>query len=175
MEQSILNFRAIHPDWMPGDIEDDDSSAYVNRVNDPLRSVNAYRMGVTNARRPIQPYLGFAASSHMGQGSRVDQSRASFAPRGGSPPERPSGRRPQALLSTGVRSNVAQMEDSDLLREMDEVSSEQRFESELGDSFMTPSRAVEEVEEETDKGNQGVLGLLNHLYQETGTGKGVGM
>ena len=160
---------------MPGDIEDDDSSAYVNRVNDPLRSVNAYRMGVTNARRPSQPYLGFAASSHMGQGSRVDQSRASYVPRDGSPPERPSARRPQAMFSPGARSNGAQMADSDLLREMDERSPEERFESELGDSFMTPSQAVEEGDEETEKGNQGVLGLLNHLYQETGTGKGIGM
>lgn len=168
MEQSILNFRAIHPDWMPRDIDDDDSSAYVNRVNDPLRSVNAYRMGVTNARRPNQPYLGFAASSHMGQGSRVDQSRVSFVPRYGSP-ERPSARHPQAMFSPGARSNGAQMADSDLLREMDERSSEQRFESELGDSFMTPSQAVEEGKEETEKGNQGVLGLLNHLYEETGT------
>jgi hypothetical protein len=168
MEQSILNFRAIHPDWMPRDIEDDDSSAYVNRVNDPLRSVNAYRMGVTNAQRPGQPYLGFAASSHMGQGSRVDQSRASFVPRYGSP-ERPSVRHPQAMFSPGAGSNGAEMADSDLLRERDERSSEQRFESELGDSFMTPSQAVEEGKEETETGNQGVLGLLNHLYEETGT------
>jgi hypothetical protein len=174
MEQSILNFRTIHPDWMPGDIEDDDSSAYVNRVNDPLRSVNAYRMGVTNARRP-QPYLGFAASSHMGQGSRVDQSRASYVPRDVSPPERHSVRHPQAMFSPGAKSDGAQMADSDLLREMDERSPEQRFESELGDSFITPSQAVEEREEEIEKENQGVLGLLNHLYQETGTGKGIGM
>ena len=173
MEQSILNFRAIHPDWIPGDIEDDDSSAYVNRVNDPLRSVNAYRMGVTNAR-PSQPYLGFAASSHTGQGSRVDQRRASYGPRDGSPSDRLSPRRPQAGFNPGARFNGVQMANSDLLREMDERPPEPIFESELGDSFMTPSQAVEE-EEETEKGNQGVLGLLNHLYQETGTGKGIGM
>jgi hypothetical protein len=58
---------------------------------------------------------------------------------------------------------------------MDERSSEQRFDSELDGSFMTPSQAVEEGREETNSGNHGVLGLLNHLYQETGTGKGIGM
>lgn len=174
MEQSILNFRTIHPDWMPGSVDDDDSSAYVNRVNDPLRSVNAYRMGVTNARRPSQPYLGFAANSHVGQSSRAEQSR-SFFPRDGSPPGRLSAGRSQPAFSPGARSNEPQMGNSDLLREMDERSSEQRFDSELGDSFMTPSQAVDEGREEMDKGNQGVLGLLNHLYQETGTGKGIGM
>jgi hypothetical protein len=168
MEQSILNFRAIHPDWMPGD--DDDSSAYVNRVNDPLRSANAYRMGVTNARRPGQPFLGFAAGSHLGQASRVDQNRSFNGPRDGSPPERQSRR----VLSPSSPNTRAQIADSDLLREMDERSAE-RFDSELGDSFMTPSQAVDEGTEETDQGNQGVLGLLNHLYQETGTGKGIGM
>jgi len=40
---------------------------------------------------------------------------------------------------------------------------------------MTPSQAVEDAGEDTDGGNQGVLGLLNHLYQEAGTGKGIGM
>jgi hypothetical protein len=65
------------------------------------------------------------------------------------------------------------MADSELLREMDERP--ERFDSELGDSFMTPSQAVEEAQEETDYGNRGVLGLLNHLYQESGTGKGIGM
>jgi len=177
MEQSILNFRTIHPDWMPADIEDDDSSAYVNRVNDPLRSVNAYRSGVTNARRPSQPYLGFAASSQMAHGSRVDQSRTFGGPRDGSPPERHSVRHPQVMLSThaGLSRPPVSISDSDLLREMDERSSEQRYDSELGDSFMTPSQAVQEGHNEPEKENQGVFGLLNHLYQETGTGKSIGM
>lgn len=176
MEQSIMNFRTIHPDWMPGDIDDDDSSAYVNRVNDPLRSVNAYRMGVTNARRPSQPFLGFAASSHVGQSSRADQSRAFTGHRDArSPPRSPPTRRNQPLLSPEARSTGQQISDSDLLREMDQRSPEERFDSELGDSFMTPSQAVEDAGEDTDGGNQGVLGLLNHLYQEAGTGKGIGM
>jgi hypothetical protein len=64
--------------------------------------------------------------------------------------------------------------DSELLRELDERSPE-RFDSELGDSFMTPSRAVDEPQEKDEGGNRGVLGLLNHLYQESGTGKGIGM
>jgi hypothetical protein len=60
-------------------------------------------------------------------------------------------------------------------REMDERTSEpDRFDSELGDSFMTPSQAVEESHEEPDEESGGVFGLLNHLYQETGTGKGIG-
>jgi hypothetical protein len=174
MEQSILNFRSTNPDWMPADIDDDDSSAYVNRVNDPLRSVNAYRMGVTNARRPSQPFLGFAANSQVGPSSRVEQGR-SFFPGDRSPHERPSGRRLQPVFSPSAGSAGAQMADSDLLREMDARSSNQRFDSDLGDSFMTPSQAAEEGLEETDKGKQGVLGLLNHLYQETGTGKGIGI
>jgi hypothetical protein len=171
MEQSIMNFRTIHPDWMPGDIGDDDSSAYVNRVNDPHRSVNAYRMGVTNARKHSQPFLGFAASSPVGQSNRVDQSRAFSAQRDDrSPP-----RRNQPLLNLEARSAGQQMADSDFLRERDERSQDQRLESELGDSFMTPSQAVEDAGEETHGGNQGVLGLLNHLYQEAGTGKGIGL
>jgi len=176
MEQSILNFRTIHPDWMPGDIEDDDSSAYVNRVNDPLRSVNAYRSGVTNPRRASQPFLGFAASSQMGHGSRAEQSsRALTGARDSSPPERLSSRRHQAMPTPRAASSRAPIADSDLLREMDERSPEQRFDSELGESFMTPSQAVEEGQEEPVKENQGVFGLLNQLYQETGTGKGIGM
>ena len=176
MEQSILNFRTIHPDWMPGDIDDDDSSAYVNRVNDPLRSVNAYRMGVMNARRPSQPFLGFAASSHVGQGSRVDQTRAFGSQRGGSsPPRNPSMRHNQPVSSPAARSTGPQVADLDLLSEVEERSSEQRFDSELGDSFMDPSQAVEDAGEDQEGGNQGVLGLLNHLYQEAGTGKGIGM
>jgi hypothetical protein len=175
MEQSILNFRRIHPDWMPGNIDDDDSSAYVNQVSDPLRSANAYRMGVTNQRRPSQPFLGFAAGSQMGQSERRDRNHAPVSPRDESLPfESQSMRRPFATLSPGGRSARAQLADSDLLREMEE-GSEQKFESELGDSFMTPSQAVNESEEDEDKGHQGVLGLLNHLYQETGTGKGIGM
>jgi hypothetical protein len=83
-------------------------------------------------------------------------------------------RRPFSTLSPEARSTRNQLEDSDLLREMDERS-EQSTHSELGDSFMTPSRAVDEEEDDVDKANQGVLGLLNHLYQETGTGKGIGM
>ena len=161
----MMHFRTIHPDWMPADVDDDDASAYVNRVNDPLRSVNAYRMGVTNARRPSQPFLGFAASSSMGQGSRVGQSR-------------PFPDHPDVTLTernSARRTQRAQVADSDLLKEMDERVSEQQFDSELGDSFITPSRAVDSAEEEIERGNQGVLGLLNHLYQETGTGKGIGM
>jgi hypothetical protein len=82
------------------------------------------------------------------------------------------------LLSPDLRTTGAsQPAESELLREMDENAAEedQRFDSELGDSFMTPSQAVEEQEEENEGGNQGVLGLLNHLYQEAGTGKGIGM
>jgi hypothetical protein len=170
MEQSILNFRAIHPDWIP---DDDDSSGFVSRVNDPLRSVNAYRMGVPNARRPSQPFLGFAASSHVGQGSRVDQSRVFSGLRDGPPPERQSSRRAQVPSPGNRRTQVA---DSDLLREMDERPLGQGFDSELDDSFMTPSQAVDETTEDAEKiNNQGVLGLLNHLYQETGTGRGIGM
>jgi len=176
MEQSIMNFRAIHPDWMPADIDDDDSSAYVNRVNDPLRSVNAYRMGVTNARRPSQPFLGFAANTHVGQSSRVDQSRAFTTQRDSrSPPHGPAIRSNQPMLNPGARSPGPQMADSDLLREMDDQLPDRKFDSELGDSFMTPSQAVEDAGEDSEGGNQGVLGLLNHLYQEAGTGKGIGM
>jgi hypothetical protein len=69
------------------------------------------------------------------------------------------------------------MADSELMRELEEGDDGQRYDSELGDSFITPSQAVHrnEDDDEVDKGNQGVLGLLNHLYQETGTGKGIGM
>jgi len=68
------------------------------------------------------------------------------------------------------------MADSELMRDLEEGDG-QRYDSELGDSFITPSQAVHqnEEDEEVDKGHQGVLGLLNHLYQETGTGKGIGM
>ena len=179
MEQSIMNFRALHPDWMPNTIEDDDASAYVNRVNDPLRSANAFRMGaIPHQRRtttPSRPYLGFAANSHFGQqsnSSRMDQSRAGFFPdhRGSIL------RRPHPLFSP--RANG--IEESDLLREMDEQApmpeegeEPERFESELGDSFLSPSQAVPEREGDGDKGEQGVFGLLNHLYQETGTGKAI--
>jgi hypothetical protein len=167
-----MNFRRIHPDWMPGNIDDDDSSAYVNQVSDPLRSANAFRMGVTN-RRPSQPFLGFAAGTQMGQSERRERNHLS--PRDDPAPfESQSMRRPFSTLSPEARSTRNQLEDSDLLREMDERS-EQSTHSELGDSFMTPSRAVDEEEDELDKANQGVLGLLNHLYQETGTGKGIGM
>lgn len=59
---------------------------------------------------------------------------------------------------------------------MEPRSPESRLESELGASFLSPSQAVDEVENhEAQEGNQGVLGLLNHLYQETGTGKGIGI
>lgn len=171
-----MNFRTIHPDWMPGDIDDDDSSAYVNRVNDPLRSVNAYRMGVTSARRASQPFLGFAATSHVGQSSRADQSRAFSGQRDGrSPPRSPAARRDQPMLSPGARSTGPQAADLDLLREMDERLPEETFDSELGDSFMTPSQAVEDAGEDPEGGSHGVLGLLNHLYQEAGTGKGIGV
>lgn len=181
MEQSILNFRAIHPDWMPGDIDDDDSSAFVNRVNDPLRSANAFRSGATNVTRPSQPYLGFAASSqvsHGGRGeqSRVEHSRADLLHH--SPSDRHS-RRMQSAFSQSHRARIP-MVNSELLQEMDEremddgTSEPDRFNSELGDSFMTPSQAVEESHEEPDEESGGVLGLLNHLYQETGTGKGIG-
>ena len=176
MEQSIMNFRAMHPDWMPHAIEDDDASAYVNRVNDPLRSANAYRMGaIPHQRRitPSQPYLGFAANSPFGQQSgRMDQSRAglSLDHRGSCL------RRPHPLFNS--RANG--VEESDLLRELDEraptleeCEEPERFESELGDSFLSPNQAVREREGDRDKGEQGVFGLLNHLYQEAGTGKGI--
>jgi len=59
---------------------------------------------------------------------------------------------------------------------MEAKSPEPRLESELGDSFLSPSQAVSEEENnETHDGNQGVLGLLNQMYQETGTGKGIGI
>jgi len=155
---------------VPNTIDDDDLSGYVNRVNDPLRSVNAYRMGVTTARRPSQPFLGFAASSQLAQGSRLEQSRGFDGS-----PELHSTRRLQKVLSPGGRSTRAQAVDSNLLSELEERSPEGRYESELGDSFTTPSQAVEGVQEDTESGNHGVFGLLNHLYQETGTEKGIGM
>ena len=184
----MMNFRTIHPDWMPGGIEDDDSSAYVNQVNDPLRSVNAFRMGVTSPRsprRPSQPFLGFAATSQIGQSERRDHHhhtrinlmdntrRDNNSP---SPQLQQSTMHNQAGFSPASRS-MRQMADSELMRELEEGEGH-TYESELGDSFITPSQAVhhnEDDDEEMDKGNQGVLGLLNHLYQETGTGKGIGM
>jgi hypothetical protein len=51
----------------------------------------------------------------------------------------------------------------------------ERFTSELGDSFLSPSEAVRQEEVEGEGREQGVFGLLNHLYQEAGTGKGVGL
>lgn len=181
MEQSIMNFRALHPDWMPHAIEDDDASAYVNRVNDPLRSANALRMGVIPTPRrttpPTQPYLGFAATSQFGgQSSRIDQSRRFFPPNN---EHRGSLRRPHPLFSQ----RAIGVEESDLLREMDEREDEEEeeegqegFTSEFGDSFLSPSQAVGEREESAaEKDEQGVFGLLNHLYRETGTGKGIGL
>lgn len=173
MEQSILNFRTIHPDWVPNAIDDDDLSNYVNRVNDPLRSVNAYRMGVTNARRPSQPFLGFAASSQLAQGSRVEQSGA-FTGLRDSSVQFQSTKRPQLVISPGGRSNRGQAAESHLGLELEERSPEGRYDSELGDEFITPSQALEDAQEETEGGNHGVFGLLNHFY-ETGTGKGIGM
>lgn len=170
-----MNFRAIHPEWMPGSIDDEDSSAYVNRVNDPLRSVNAYRMGVTSPRRASQPFLGFAASSQLSQRSRIGHNRMFTNPPDRSYAERLPPRQVQTGLNTGNKTFGGSIADSDLLREMDERPSEQGFDSELGDSFMTPSQAVEESEEDPEQAHQGVLGLLNHLYQETGTGKGIGI
>jgi hypothetical protein len=179
----MLNFRAIHPDWMPGGIEDDDSSAYVNQVNDPLRSVNAFRMGVTSPRsprRPSQPFLGFAATSQIGQSERRDHSSRinlmDNTRRDTSPSQHQQNPlHSQAGFGPGDRS-MRQMADSELMRDLEEGDG-QRYDSELGDSFITPSQAVHqnEEDEEVDKGHQGVLGLLNHLYQETGTGKGIGM
>lgn len=172
----MLNFRTIHPDWMPGDIEDDDSSAYVNQVNDPLRSANAFRMGVTSPRSPrgpSQPFLGFAATSQIGQSERRDHNRVNLMDntrRESSPPL-------QNATKFGPGRSTRQVTDSELMRELEEGDGH-RYDSELGDSFITPSQAVhqnEDGDEEGDKGNQGVLGLLNHLYQETGTGKGIGM
>lgn len=181
----MLNFRTIHPDWMPGGIEDDDSSAYVNQVNDPLRSVNAFRMGVTsprNPRRPSQPYLGFAATSQLGQQSeRRDHSNRvnlmDTTRRDSSPSQHQQNTMHNQLGFSPASRSTRQMADSELMRELEEGDG-QRYDSELGDSFITPSQAVhqnEDDDEEMDKGNQGVLGLLNHLYQETGTGKGIGM
>jgi hypothetical protein len=180
----MLNFRAIHPDWMPGGIEDDDSSAYVNQVNDPLRSVNAFRMGVTSPRsprRPSQPFLGFAATSQIGQTERRDHNRINLMDNTDRRDTSPSLHQHSILhsqsgFSPGSRS-TRQMADSELMRELEEGDDGQRYDSELGDSFITPSQAVRhnEDDDEVDKGNQGVLGLLNHLYQETGTGKGIGM
>lgn len=174
LEQSILNFRTIHPDWMPGEIVDEDNSAYVNQVNDPLRSVNAFRMGATHSRRHSQPFLGFAASSQNGQ--LPSASRRTVA---GRQAEQSIDVTPSKRVFSGMNLNTRtarpQVEESELLTEMEPRSPEQRFESELGDSFMTPSQAAEEAEHEQQGGNQGVLGLLNQLYQESGTGKGIGI
>lgn len=172
----MLNFKTIHPDWMPGEIEDDDSSAYVNQVNDPLRSANAFRMGVTSPRSPrrtSQPFLGFAATSQIGQSERRDYNRVNLMDntRLDSSPVQ------QNATKFGPGGSTRQMTDSELMRELEEGDGH-RYDSELGDSFITPSQAVhqnEEGDEEGDKRNQGVLGLLNHLYQETGTGKSIGM
>jgi len=178
LEQSILNFRTIHPDWMPGEIVDEDNSAYVNQVNDPLRSVNAYRMGATHSRRHSQPFLGFAASSQNGQ--LPSALRRTVAGRQG---EQSIDVTPSKHVFSGMHLNTRtarpQVDESELLTEMEprspeQRSPEQRFESELGDSFMTPSQTAEETEHEQG-GNQGVLGLLNQLYQESGTGKGIGI
>lgn len=184
MEHSIMNFRALHPDWRPNPINqamgDDDVSAYVNEINDPHRSLNAYRMGaIPHQRRtsaPSQPYLGFAATSQLGgqSTSRIDQSRGFFQSE-----HRGSLRRPHPLFSP-----PANGEESDLLQEMDERGAleddeeeeeRERFTSELGDSFLSPSEAVRQGEVEGEGKDQGVFGLLNHLYQEAGTGKGVGL
>jgi hypothetical protein len=186
MEHSIMNFRALHPDWRPNPIDqamgEDDVSAYINRINDPHRSLNAYRMGALHQRRtsvPSQPYLGFAATSQLGgqSTSRIDQSRGFLQSEFCG-----SLRRPHALFSPHANG-----EDSDLLQEMDdrdrldgeeqddEHEERERFMSELGDSFLSPSQAVRQGEAEGEGKDQGVFGLLNHLYQETGTGKGIGL
>jgi hypothetical protein len=190
MEHSIMNFRALHPDWRPNPIdqaiEDDDVSAYVNRINDPHRSLNAYRMGAIQHQRrtsaPSQPYLGFAATSQLGaqSTSRMDQSRGFFQ---SGTEHRGSLRRPHPLFSP--RANG--VEESDLLQDMDEQrrleeeeqdeeqEERERFTSELGDSFLSPSQAVKQGAAEGEGKDQGVFGLLNHLYQEAGTGKGIGL
>jgi autophagy-related protein 9 len=161
LEQSILNFRNIHPDWMPGDL-DDDNSAYINHVNDPLRSVNAYRMGATNTRRH-SPFLGFAANSHVAQASASRPPRTDTTTR-------------RTTSGTTPKTRQGRFGQSEYMSEMESRSPELKLESELGDSFLSPSQAVGEVENhETQEGNQGVLGLLNQLYQETGTGKGIGI
>jgi hypothetical protein len=91
-------------------------------------------------------------------------------------------RRPHALFSPGANG-----QDSDLLQEMDDRDrldreeqddkheERERFMSELGDSFLSPSQAVRQGDAEGEGKDQGVFGLLNHLYQETGTGKGIGL
>ena len=172
MEQSILHFRSTHPDWMPSNVDDDDASAYVNRVNDPLRSVNAFRMGVPN-RRPSQPFLGFAANSHLSQTSRLEHSRLSSVPQGVSHDLNP-------IRHVNVRSPRSQITNPDLLREADEDEDEdepeQKFhDSDLDHSFVTPSQALDEEREQSPMANNGVLGLLNDMYKDTGTGKGIGM
>jgi hypothetical protein len=162
MEQSIMNFRTMHPDWIP---EDDDESAFVSRVNDPLRSVNAFRSGATHRR----PFLGFAASQ-ISQGSRLDRTRNYTGDPNSSIQPLNYGKRGQDL-----RMPESRIEESreDLLGEDEEEDEEGQ--SELEHSFMTPSQAVEQIENESEGKHPGVLGLLNHLYQESGTGKGIGL
>src|SRR5579859_305572 len=145
MEQSMLNFRAIHPDWMPGGIEDDDSSAYVNQVNDPLRSVNAFRMGVTSPRsprRPSQPFLGFAATSQFGQSERRDHSNRvnlmDNTRRDSSPSQHQQNTMHNQSGFNPTSRSMREMADSELMRELEEEDGRQ-YESELGDSFITPS------------------------------------
>jgi len=163
-----MSFRAVHPDWTPGEIEDEDSSAFVNRVNDPLRPSNAYRMGALH-QRPGQPFLGFAASSNLGQASRPDAARNYQGP----PPL--EHRKSNSGNSPGARSVRPQVAEGELLEDVGEGTSDQKVGSPLVNSFLTPSQAIEEEHEQEVTGNHGVLGMLGNLYQEAGTGKGIGM
>jgi hypothetical protein len=175
MEQSILNFRSTHPDWMPSNVNDDDTSAYINRVNDPLRSVNAFRMGVTH-RRPSHPFLGFAASSQFSQTSRAEHS--------GTMPVHAN--RLDFMRSQTSTDNLRHMNirSPGGLQATPPVLTRQRYEeeqeetlddSEGENSFISPSQALEEELEENNPRDDGVLGLLQDMYRGTGTGKGIGL
>jgi hypothetical protein len=174
MEQSILSFRTIHPEWMPGYMDDDDPSAYVNRVSDPLRSANAFRMGATNTRRTSHRFGDFASNSPIGPIPGSNDTRPGPEYNKGAPAFENQDR---AAPARGTHAGVTgrRTASPDLLTEMEDRLPDHNYESELGDSFMSPSRAVEMDGDDVHKDSEGVLGLLNHLYQETGTGKGIGM
>jgi hypothetical protein len=107
----------------------------------------------------------------------MDQSRGVFQ---SGPEHRGSLRRPHpfSLRTNGEESDLLQeMDERERLAEDEEQEERERFESELGDSFLSPNQAVRQGEGQGqgEGQDQGVFGLLNHMYQEAGTGKGIGL
>jgi len=124
-------------------------------------------MGATSTNRPPPPSLGFPSTSHIVRGG----ADLSGAMRGR---KNVSGKDAQESPYT-IPSPRNQVADPNVPSELEERVAGQNYGSELGDSFMTPSQAVDAGMDDGHGANEGVFGLLNHLYQETGTGKGIGI